>query len=354
MAWLNVALGLGWLVGQRWRRMIVWAGLELFVILVYIPWLLTQSPSGTLLNTPPLPGLDPYLELQAPNGQIVAENDRWRPEIPDAYIRHTFDVTGVYIVYLSSLNPSSTGGYVLSVSDGFTLRDVPRGRLVLNVSSQGRLETYGARNIWQLEVADVNEPIQIDVEALDPSRFDVMAELVAPDGDVWFDNDSGEATNARLSNLLLDQPGLYRLNIAANNNASIGAYRIIWRLARDLFTPTPSLTPTPRPTFTPTPPTPAPPSGTFAGEVAPGASFEVFVAANAGNDLNIVVLGLEGFDPVLRVFDPANTLLLEVDDVSNSTDPRTRLTVAQSGLHRLEVRGYDGSGGRFTLNYIVR
>lgn len=58
VAWLNVALGLGWLVRRRWRRMIVWAALELVVIVVYIPWLLTQSPSGTLLNTPPQPGLN--------------------------------------------------------------------------------------------------------------------------------------------------------------------------------------------------------------------------------------------------------------------------------------------------------
>lgn len=57
IVWLNAALGLAWLYRRDWRRMIAWAGLELVVIACYIPWLLTQSPSGTPLNTPPELGL---------------------------------------------------------------------------------------------------------------------------------------------------------------------------------------------------------------------------------------------------------------------------------------------------------
>lgn len=57
IVWLNGVLGLAWLLGRHWRRMITWAGLQIMVIIAYIPWLLTQSPSGTPLNTPPEPGL---------------------------------------------------------------------------------------------------------------------------------------------------------------------------------------------------------------------------------------------------------------------------------------------------------
>ncbi|MDX1991952.1 MAG: hypothetical protein SF029_06170 [bacterium] len=57
IVWLNIALGLGWLFGRRWRRMFLWAALQLALIAAYIPWLLTQSPSGTPLNTPPQIGL---------------------------------------------------------------------------------------------------------------------------------------------------------------------------------------------------------------------------------------------------------------------------------------------------------
>jgi len=53
IVWLNIALGILWLLQRQWRRMIVWAGLQITLIVLYIPWLLTQSPSGTALNTPP-------------------------------------------------------------------------------------------------------------------------------------------------------------------------------------------------------------------------------------------------------------------------------------------------------------
>ncbi|MFW5772848.1 MAG: hypothetical protein ACOCZH_05930, partial [Phototrophicaceae bacterium] len=57
VAWLNIALGMVWLARRDWRRMVVWAGLQVLLLLAYVPWLLTQSPSGTPLNTPPEPGL---------------------------------------------------------------------------------------------------------------------------------------------------------------------------------------------------------------------------------------------------------------------------------------------------------
>ncbi|MBC7872138.1 MAG: hypothetical protein H7Y09_14930, partial [Chitinophagaceae bacterium] len=53
IVWLNIALGVMWLIQRYWRRMIVWGGLQIALVVLYIPWLLTQSPSGTALNTPP-------------------------------------------------------------------------------------------------------------------------------------------------------------------------------------------------------------------------------------------------------------------------------------------------------------
>lgn len=53
LVWVNIALGVVWLVRQDWRKMMIWAGIEISAIIAYIPWLLTQSPSGTTLNTVP-------------------------------------------------------------------------------------------------------------------------------------------------------------------------------------------------------------------------------------------------------------------------------------------------------------
>jgi uncharacterized membrane protein len=53
LVWVNVALGLAWLYRRDWQKMLIWTGIEISAIVAYIPWLLTQSPSGTTLNTKP-------------------------------------------------------------------------------------------------------------------------------------------------------------------------------------------------------------------------------------------------------------------------------------------------------------
>ncbi|MBI5957858.1 MAG: hypothetical protein HY866_03925, partial [Chloroflexi bacterium] len=53
IGWLNLAVGGTWLWQRRWRRLAIWIGGQAALLVAYIPWLLTQSPSGTALNTPP-------------------------------------------------------------------------------------------------------------------------------------------------------------------------------------------------------------------------------------------------------------------------------------------------------------
>lgn len=57
VVWASIAVGIIWLIRHDWQRIIIWGIAHLILILTYIPWLLTQSPSGTPLNTPPRWGL---------------------------------------------------------------------------------------------------------------------------------------------------------------------------------------------------------------------------------------------------------------------------------------------------------
>lgn len=65
IVWLNVALGLTWLWRRDFRKMVTWAGLQITLIIAYVPWLLTQAPSGTPLNTPPQLGLSLIRDIWA-------------------------------------------------------------------------------------------------------------------------------------------------------------------------------------------------------------------------------------------------------------------------------------------------
>jgi hypothetical protein len=54
VAWLNVTVGLILLWRRAWRRMAVWLAVQIVLLILYLPWLLTQRPTGTVLNTPPV------------------------------------------------------------------------------------------------------------------------------------------------------------------------------------------------------------------------------------------------------------------------------------------------------------
>ncbi len=58
VAWLNVTVIGGLLVRRAWRRLLGWLALQSLLFALYLPWLLTQRPTGTPLNTPPALALE--------------------------------------------------------------------------------------------------------------------------------------------------------------------------------------------------------------------------------------------------------------------------------------------------------
>jgi uncharacterized membrane protein len=53
VAWINIAVA-AVLVWQRtWRKLVLWLVVQLVLFVLYLPWLITQRPTGTALNTPP-------------------------------------------------------------------------------------------------------------------------------------------------------------------------------------------------------------------------------------------------------------------------------------------------------------
>lgn len=53
VAWLNVSVGAALLLRRAWRRALWWGIGQTVLLIGYLPWLLTQSQTGTALNTPP-------------------------------------------------------------------------------------------------------------------------------------------------------------------------------------------------------------------------------------------------------------------------------------------------------------
>jgi len=58
VAWLNVTVIGGLVLRRAWRRLRGWLLMQSALFILYLPWLLTQRPTGTPLNTPPSLTLD--------------------------------------------------------------------------------------------------------------------------------------------------------------------------------------------------------------------------------------------------------------------------------------------------------
>jgi len=58
VAWLNVTAIGGLALRRAWRRLRGWLLMQSVLFVLYVPWLLTQRPTGTPLNTPPSLTLD--------------------------------------------------------------------------------------------------------------------------------------------------------------------------------------------------------------------------------------------------------------------------------------------------------
>lgn len=323
---------------------------------------------------------DPIIRLQAPNGDIIAENDNYGDSADALIINFQLPATGVYTLYVGGVNGVGTGGYRVAVGAGFTLRDVEHGLAPHNEPVLATIETYGVREVWLAEVT-AGDSLSVSVEAWNNSSLDPMVEVVSPSGvTLGFDDDSGANSNAILVGIPAPETGLYRIHIAACNHTSIGTYRLWWQ--RDSAIPTPApKTPAPAPiATTPSAATPTfdpartveatviPATGTPAPPLGSGGSELIALSVNeiadrqidlvVGQTLLLYVEGHWSFDPVLEVYTPDGYLLNRVDDVGEGSsydiNPRLNMPIEENGRYTVRVYGYEYTEGAFTLHWNVR
>ncbi len=315
---------------------------------------------------------DPFIQLQAPNGEIIAEDDNHNDSLDALVINFELPATGVYTIYATSIDGLGTGAYLLALNEGFILRDVEQGETFNNEPIVAELEAYGVRDVWVVELA-AGDTVTISVEVWDDTDefFDPMVELVAPDGEsLAFNDDGGDDRNAFLADVVAPTTGTYRIHIAAFSHDSIGAYRLSWQRER-LITETTTSVPTSSPTLAEIPSSPTPTatqpepesvalteSGSELLSVDFGGALTFEVELETGQVFDVRVEGHWGFDGVLEISRPDGTLLELVDDIgfgqNYDINPRLTLIVEEDGVYVLRVYGYQFSAGEFTLHWEIR
>lgn len=317
--------------------------------------------------------IDPLITLLDPDDNVLIQNDNYRDSTNALVVNFSLPLTGVYTLNISSTNNQGSGAYLVAIGQGFVLRNVNQGEAAHNEPIISALTNYGLRDTWTIE-ASLGDRISVSVENWGDSLFDPMVELVAPTGETLaFDDDGAANKNAILTSIYAPATGTYRIYIAAYDHGSFGTYRLWWQIDNLIPTPIPpsatntslpgtqlppSLTLLPTDILTSTPSPVLEGQGSELSAVGIGERFSRQIELDADTSLTLFVEGHWSFDGVLEIYAPDGTLLELVDDTGFDAtfdrNPRLNIDISESGLYTIQVYGFEGSEGVFTLHWLVQ
>jgi hypothetical protein len=172
--------------------------------------------------------------------------------------------------------------------------------------------------------AEAGQEVWISVTSSD---FDTYLTLYGPGGRFVVENDDHDGSNAGAS-VVLNRTGTYTLNVGGYDvDAGRGRY----------FVTVEDASPTPAALMY------------EEGYLNPGGFTEYSFYGDQGQIINIALESAD-FDPYLRVYDPRNRLIAEIDDDGNSLNSRLTLELPRSGRYRFVVQGYSSEdAGQYAL-----
>src|SRR5579883_1365657 len=122
--------------------------------------------------------LDPFIELQGPDGQLLARDDDSGGGL-NAFLQGVLPQTGTYTLVTEAARVNCGGEYTLRVEPGWGEQSRLRGPLTFDEAVSGSLAaTEARRDIWTFP-ATAGERVTLTVETTGPTRLQVAG----PNGD---------------------------------------------------------------------------------------------------------------------------------------------------------------------------
>ncbi|MDX2137856.1 MAG: hypothetical protein SF123_07145, partial [Chloroflexota bacterium] len=164
--------------------------------------------------------------------------------------------------------------------------------------------------------------------------FDAALALVAPDGtQIAFSDDAPNSPDPLIGSAAAAVSGVHLLHVTGED-ASAGAYTLLWRYL--IAAPTPTL-----------PPSAAPILRTD-GDLAAGETRTYVFQGMAGQQVRIYVEATSGgLDPLAVLLAPDGTAIAQGDDSDGSLNPRFEAVLPADGTYTLQLRGYGATAGTF-------
>lgn len=162
---------------------------------------------------------DSYLELQDPDGRVLAEDDDSGGSLNAQIAAFVLPSNGVYTIVVSAFSGSTEGAYRLSLTEE---EIVIGGTLGFGDTVEGTLSSSSGDR-WTFE-GSAGTRVTIAVES---DVFDAQLELYGPSGDLLTsDDDSGGNLNPEINGFSLPESGVYTIVVLEYNRTETGPYTL--------------------------------------------------------------------------------------------------------------------------------
>lgn len=270
---------------------------------------------------------DPYLELYAPDGTLLIEDDDGAGGLNAQISAFLLPESGVYAVVVRDALRTSSGFFALTL-EGSQADAVPDTRLSYGDTVTATLLTTELVT-WTF-VGEADDEIAIRLSSDD---FDPYFELYDPSGDFLIsDDDSGGNLNAAIENYILPSSGEYRIVVGDYNSSAVGDYTLSLtaRFSRNLTLG----------------------YGTALTQPLSSVEGDFWTFEGERGDVVTIRLVSTAFDAYLQLFDPTDTLIFVDDDgAGNFNAEITEFTLMVNGRYSILARSFGADSlGEYTLS----
>jgi len=275
--------------------------------------------------------LAPYLALEGPDGQVLAEDEGGGGA--NAFLQGVLPADGPYTLVVRSAREDCGGDYVLRVEPDWGTQSQLRGALAFEQPVTGHLSREVRRDVWSFP-ATAGERVTLLLETTGPTRLQVAA----PSGD-W-----EQARAARGGRLALSfqpaQSGSYAAVVFVDTSQPIDYQLTLEQGYGALVTQK----------------GPVPLGQPVAGEIRyPGGRDLYTFEGRQGQQVRIALdqaTPRSPLDPYLELQDPSGRTIAEDDDSGggpNGVNALIQLTLPATGQYTVVARGFEDTTGPYLL-----
>lgn len=306
-----------------------------------------EGSAGDVISALVTGSFDNYLELFAPDGSLIADDDDSAGGVQAGLTEVVLPETGTYALVVTGFSPPDVGDYSLSLAlqgqVNITVANEPPSTIAYGDTVEGVLNPDNLASVTFTGAA--GDIITIVVDA----AFDGRLELFDPSNvSLTTDDDNGIGLNPLIQDYPLSSSGDYRIDLTGVGVTDATDFSLTLTNNPDAITTT-------GPSTTPVATTPDDENRLAYGDsvvaaLTVGSTANYHFGATQDDVVSISVTA-EDFDGFVELYGPDGSLLISDDDTGGNLNPLIQdFTIPQTGEYQIVYSSFGGQGsGDYTL-----